>query len=142
ADVPLLAEHFLGVARAKYPTSRVSRFAPDAIDRLVAYRWPGNVRELAHLVERHVLLGTDAEIRAADLPAHVRTPAAPDLPSFDGPVVPMRDLQRRYARWAMEQLGGRRMRVAEALGIDKKTLSRWLAPAGDGDEPAGEEPQG
>jgi two-component system response regulator HydG len=42
-------------------------------------------------------------------------------------VLPIREVQRRYARWALDQLGGARMRVAQALGIDKKTLAKWLA---------------
>jgi two-component system response regulator HydG len=42
-------------------------------------------------------------------------------------ILPIREVQRRYARWALEQLGGARMRVAAALGIDKKTLAKWLA---------------
>jgi DNA-binding NtrC family response regulator len=32
------------------------RFAPEAMDWLVAYDWPGNVRELQNLMERAVLL--------------------------------------------------------------------------------------
>jgi hypothetical protein len=38
----------------------------------------------------------------------------------------MRELQRRYAAWAYEQLGARNMITAEKLGIDPKTLSRLL----------------
>ena len=47
--------------------------------------------------------------------------------AFHGPVIPMRDLQRRYASWALEQMGGRKMVTAEKLGIDDKTLARLLA---------------
>jgi two-component system, NtrC family, response regulator HydG len=57
---------------------------------------------------------------------------------FAPPVMPVRDLQRRYAAWALEQLGGHRTRTAERLGIDLKTLAKWLS---EGDAP-GERPSG
>jgi two-component system response regulator HydG len=49
---------------------------------------------------------------------------------FEGEIVPIRDLQRRYAVWAMTRLGGHKGRVAEKLGIDAKTLWKWLGEAG------------
>jgi two-component system response regulator HydG len=104
----------------------VEAFAPDAIELLLEYAWPGNVRELEHLVERVVVLGRSARVTAAELPLAVRTRAAnPTL--FSGPVLPIREVQRRYAAWAFQQLEGRRMVTAEKLGIDDKTLARWLA---------------
>jgi transcriptional regulator with PAS, ATPase and Fis domain len=36
-------------------------------------------------------------------------------------------MQRRYARWAFEQLDGHKSRTAEKLDVDVKTLNRWLA---------------
>jgi two-component system response regulator HydG len=42
-------------------------------------------------------------------------------------VLPIREVQRRYAAWAYQQLDGRRMATAEKLGIDDKTLAKWLA---------------
>jgi DNA-binding NtrC family response regulator len=39
----------------------------------------------------------------------------------------MREIQYRYAAWALEQLGGRKMLTAEKLGVDDKTLARLLA---------------
>ena len=52
-DVPLLVRHFLrGIADRK----RTVRFAPAAMNRLVAHDWPGNVRELRNVVERATIL--------------------------------------------------------------------------------------
>jgi two-component system response regulator HydG len=126
ADVPDLLAHFLAREKAKHPQSPVSAFAPDALALLLDYAWPGNVRELEHLVERVVVLGRSAQVTAADLPPALRAPtAAPS--SFSGPVLPIREVQRRYAAWAYQQLDGRRMATAEKLGIDDKTLAKWLA---------------
>jgi two-component system, NtrC family, response regulator HydG len=127
-DIPLLLEHFLREARARHPGSPALRIAPDVAARLVDYPWPGNVRELAHAVERMVLLARSAEIALADLPQAI-VAARAGSPGFGGAVVPVRELTRRYAVWALEQLGGHRTRTAERLGIDMKTLAKWLSEA-------------
>jgi two-component system response regulator HydG len=126
-DVPLLVERMLADAKAKHPRSVVERLAPDAMQKLMDHAWPGNVRELAHAIERVVLLGREAEARASDLPAGVTSGPPPEMPSvLEGGVLPIREVQRRYAAWALERLGGRKARTAEALGVDVKTLSKWL----------------
>ena len=126
-DIPPLAESFLAAARSRHGASVVERISPQAMALLLDYRWPGNVRELAHVIERVVLLGSRPEVTASDLPAVIReeTTATAGGPLGDE-IVPIRELQRRYAGWALERCGGHRGRTAERLGIDPKTLSKWL----------------
>ncbi len=134
-DVLVLAEHFLGEARERHPGSPVRRFSPGAARRLLDHDWPGNVRELQHLVERAVLLGRGEEVPVEDLPPGLGAGAPIAVPlAFRGAVIPIRELQRRYAAWALEQAGGHRGRTAERLGIDAKTLAKWLAPGDAADE--------
>jgi two-component system response regulator HydG len=140
-DVPPLVEQFVASARGRYPKAEVERFLPEALGRLLEYDWPGNVRELAHVVERTVLLCRTAEVGVGDLPPLAREPARSAAP-FGGagePVLPVRELQRRYAQWALGRCGGQRGRTAERLGIDPKTLAKWLDEAGHDDDTA-EEP--
>ncbi len=125
-DVPLLADHFLAESKARNADSRVERWSTDAMRALMDYAWPGNVRELAHVTERAVLLGRSPEIEPADLPRFSTSP--PRLPPiFDGAIVPIRDVERRYAAWALEQMAGNRTLTAERLGVDRKTLAKWLS---------------
>jgi two-component system response regulator HydG len=134
-DIPELLEHFLEDSRRRYPQSPVRGFSPEAIAHLRGHRWPGNVRELAHTVERVVLLAQGAEVRLDDLRDLVdaREPAA-GL-EFHGELIPLRELERRYAAWALAQTGGHRGKTAERLGVDPKTLRKWL---GDVDRDDGE----
>jgi len=132
-DIPLLVEGFLASARARHPGSAVERFSPDAMACLLDYGWPGNVRELAHLVERVVLLGNGPEVAASQLPAPVREGKGAAPWREAGDILPVREVQRRYAQWALGRCGGRRGPTAERLGIDPKTLAKWL---GDVEEPA------
>ncbi len=127
-DIPRLIEHFLTAARARYPRAQVERFSREAVQIMMEYAWPGNVRELKHLIERTVLLGRSPEVSAADVgPAIAARSSRSGEMSFGSEVLPIREMQRRYAVWALEQLDGRKMLTCEKLGIDSKTLARWLS---------------
>jgi two-component system response regulator HydG len=126
-DIPAFLAHFVAQARQRHRTSMATGFSREATARLFDYAWPGNVRELAHVVERCVLLADGPEVAEAELPAHIRVAAAAEPLPFRGEVLAMRELQRHYARWAFDQLGGHKTRTAERLGIDIKTLNRLLA---------------
>ncbi len=129
-DIPRLASHFLATFRAKHPGSPVERFDARALQALQEHAWPGNVRELEHAVERAVLLGRSREASVADLPRAVTSRAAePSRPSFGHTVVPLRDMLRRYVAWAYERNSGHKRATCDALGIDAKTLNRWLEGA-------------
>jgi len=125
-DIPPLVDHFFAEAIARHPTSVARCFSRAAMRRMLDHTWPGNVRELAHVVERGVLLASHEEISIADLGLETETSAASPM-LFGGEVVPMNEIQRRYARWALDRFGGHKTRTAERLDIDAKTLNRWLA---------------
>jgi two-component system response regulator HydG len=124
-DLPALIEHFFAVARAKHEGSPVRRMSKETTRALLAYDWPGNVRELAHVIERLVVLGASEEVAASELPPQLRAPTRAEGPAF-GELVPMREMQRRYAAHVLERMDGHRGRTAEKLGIDPKTLWRLL----------------
>jgi two-component system response regulator HydG len=126
-DIPALLGHFMAAARARHPQSPVRTFDQDALNALVTYAWPGNVRELAHTVERVVLLAPGPTIHRGDLPEAIGQGAGLIDLEFQGNVIPIRDVQRRYAAWALAQLGGHRGRTAHHLGVDGKTLAKWLS---------------
>jgi two-component system response regulator HydG len=126
-DIPLLIEHFFADARRRHPDSRVRAFSREALALLLDHPWPGNVRELAHVVERAVLLANGPEVAPADLPPQIRELPREQAADFAGVVMPIRELQRRYARWAFDRNSGHKARTAADLGVDVKTLNRWLA---------------
>ena len=126
-DIPELAAVFLAAARTRYLASPVTSVSREALARMLDYAWPGNVRELSHAIERAVLLGDSPEVRLADLPPSLRASSPLDLAAADRAILPIREVQRRYAAWALEKLGGRKARTAEELGVDVKTLTKWLS---------------
>jgi two-component system response regulator HydG len=127
ADIPLLAATFLERARAKHRRAVAATLGKEAVEVLQAYSWPGNVRELENTMERVALLGAAPEVTPADFPPSLtaRTVSATGA-SFSGPVVPLVEIERRYAAWALEQMDGRKLATAEKLDVDRKTLAKLL----------------
>ncbi len=130
-DIPELIEHFLAEAQTRYADSPVRGLSRAALDRLLAHPWPGNVRELAHTIERLVLLGQGATIEVGDLP-RIFSERTDTRPVFDE-ILSMREMQRRYAAWVLEQVDGIRSHAARRLGIDVKTLGRLLGQSESGE---------
>ena len=52
---------------------------------------------------------------------------------FRGAILPLKELERRYAFWALAQTGGHRSMTAEKLGVDRKTLRKWLGEVDRGE---------
>ena len=123
ADIPLLIGTFLEEACVRAGARKV--LSATALDALMRYGWPGNVRELHNTVERLVVSTRGSLIESADLPdtsSHTTTTAAADHPFADLPTLD--ELERRYLKHALTAVGGNRTRVAEILGIDRRTLYR------------------
>ncbi|MFZ0612875.1 MAG: sigma 54-interacting transcriptional regulator [Desulfobacterales bacterium] len=66
-DIPLLAEHFLGLIK-KRGNRRLQRASPANLNRLQEYDWPGNVRELQNVIERAVITAQGGKL--AFIPPH------------------------------------------------------------------------
>jgi DNA-binding NtrC family response regulator len=124
ADIPLLAHDFMQ-RYAGAAGKTLEGFAPETLDLLSGYRWPGNVRELEHAIERAVALARSAVLLPEDLPPEIRTETAkhPELPSHR---MTLDEVRRWYVATVLEETGGNKVRAAEILGIDRRTLYRIL----------------
>jgi len=109
-----LAAHFRERFSARFG-KRVTGFAPEAEQALLAYAWPGNVRELQNVVERAVILARERiGVEHLGLDA-----ACGDEPQAGGL---LRDVERAAIERVLRDVGGNRRRAAEALGISLRTL--------------------
>jgi DNA-binding NtrC family response regulator len=128
-DVPLLVDHFL----ARYDRGRRRKgFAPDALRLLQGYRWPLNVRELQQVVERSVCLVDHDVIEAADLPEHVRSPAAAaGADPAPGPLrLAVEQAERSAILRALEHTRGNKRKAIELLKVSPETFYRRLEEYG------------
>ncbi len=123
-DIPLLAQHFLG----KYAGAggrRVTGFAQETLALLSSYGWPGNVRELEHTIERAVALASSEVLFPADLPSEVGV-VRREPPRLPAARMTLDEVKRWYVAKVLEEVEGNKLRAAEILGIDRRTLYRIL----------------
>lgn len=110
-DIPLLFRHFVLVTCARYGRD-VPDIPAEMLARLVARDWPGNVRELAAAAERFVLFGEDAAAAAADEGANGRRTLREKVDAFEKSLIAQE----------LERTRGNVVKVAERLGVPRKTL--------------------
>jgi transcriptional regulator with PAS, ATPase and Fis domain len=124
-DLPLLIDSLL----SRLSPQRPFHLSPETLDCLRRYAFPGNVRELRNLLERATLLADDEIILPEHLPDAVcRTQPRPEPGSIvaDGAILPLEEVERRYLAQVASRFPADRERLAEKLGISKRTLFRKL----------------
>jgi DNA-binding NtrC family response regulator len=130
-DIPALVAH--AVARGGGPPRPCGY---SLMLRLLCHAWPGNVRELEAVVERlvveqpgagsldlpdwlpEVLGPSSGDTRAEEIPPEASRAARPTCPEPD-------ELRR-----LLVDSGGNVRALAEALGVSRNSLYRWLRAAG------------
>ena len=106
-----------------------ARLSEQARGRLTTYPFPGNVRELRNVLERALVLESGPELTHTLLQAP-REPAEGSAPpgSFvvAGEPRPLEEIEKRYVRHVLGQLGGRRVEAARVLGLSYPTFLKRL----------------
>ena len=119
-DVFILAKALL----SKYAdelNSPVKGFSPQALAAIKKYSFPGNIRQLQNRIKKALVLCDRTLLNAEDL----------DLgPEAQAPIVPLEkakeDFQRRYVLEVLERNNGNRTQTARDLGVDPRTIFRYL----------------
>ena len=128
-DIPLLVQHFLNKYGGKGAAPII---APETMAVLCAYDWPGNVRQLENVIHRAVAVSPSATLFPDDLPPQIRSGRVPSEQDKN-PVMNLRQLKKQHVLEVLEKAGGNKLRAAQILGIDRRTLYRILERA-DGAE--------
>ncbi len=123
-DIVPLAQGLLPQVAREQGRREVPRLSADALKRLERYHFPGNVRELRNILERALALETETEITLDWLVTPV--PGALRGGFVSSEVETLDALERRYARWALEQMGGKKLETAKALGISHPTFAKLV----------------
>ncbi|MFV8570366.1 sigma-54-dependent transcriptional regulator [Marinobacter sp. SBS5] len=131
-DVELLAMHFLKEACLRHGRG-FTKFSEVTLRVMRDYPFPGNVRELSSAIERAVTFCGGDTIQPEHLPERIRKRQGafqinaidpegtniPEWPTLDA-------LQQNYVRQVMTAVEGNKRRAAQILGINRRTLYRWL----------------
>ena len=128
-DLELLARHLL----KKHAGDSPPKISEEAIEILSRYEWAGNVRELENAVEYAIAVCSGDVIAAGDLPERITANAAVAAKQFSPAPISLADdrptieeLTRRYVGIVLAENAGNKTRAAEILGINRRTLYRYL----------------
>lgn len=126
----LLAKYLLNKYAEEFG-SKVKGFTPNAIIAMKKYDWPGNVRQVENRIKKAIVL-CDKTLIGPD-----------DLDLFPEAMAPIQTLtqareefQRRYILEVLERNNGNRTKTARDLGVDPRTIFRYLEREPDAPEPA------
>jgi transcriptional regulator with PAS, ATPase and Fis domain len=119
-DVLIIAKALL----SKYADelhSQVQGFTPQALAAIKKNAWPGNIRQLENRIKKALVLCDKKLLDVDDL----------DLGSAsEAPILPLEkakeDFQRRYVLEVLERNNGNRTQTARDLGVDPRTIFRYL----------------
>jgi len=139
-NLEVLAAVFVQQAAQRHKR-RVSGIAPAAMALLRAYQFPGNVRELKNLLEHAVIMSSEGEIQADDLPAalHAKGPAAAPAPApapaKRASLRAMREswlapLERQYLHDLLGACAGNVREASRRAGVTAATFYRLMARRG------------
>jgi transcriptional regulator with GAF, ATPase, and Fis domain len=130
-DVLLLAKFFL----QKYAPElnpKVKGFTPNALVAMRKYDWPGNVRQLENRIKKAIVLCEKTLLGPEDLDLY---------PEALQPIMTLaqarEEFQRRYILEVLERNNGNRTKTARDLGVDPRTIFRYLEGMPDAPEPSG-----
>ena len=126
-DVLLLSKYFLKRFTEEMGV-RTKTFSEGAALAMQMHQWPGNIRELENRIKKALIFCESAEINVDDLEL---------APLQAGKIEPLVDAKEAFAasyvRKILDINGGNRTQTARDLGVDVRTIYRYLERARDGD---------
>lgn len=132
-DIPILAEHFLGLACEAHDRPG-KRLKPGAMQVLEAYRYPGNVRELRNLVERLVILTPEEIVSEEQARALLPGEAAEASAGYFRAETSLREMletaERDLIRRALALREGHVTKTAADLGLERSHLYKKMRALG------------
>jgi DNA-binding NtrC family response regulator len=134
-DIPLLLDHFFKKF-AENMDRPVPLFAPEVKSLLLDYSYQGNVRELINIVERLVVLCSNGQITAHDLPQEMREEtvrtqgSAKLLKELPDGGIPLRELEKELILKTLKMTSWNKAAAARMLGMTRRLLYLRLAEYG------------
>ena len=120
-DILLLSSYFADRFSRKLGRPRPEFSAP-ALEAFKNYYWPGNVRELENVIQRILVLNENEIIELADVPEFLyMNPGRTQEPGRT-----LAQIEAEHILHTMLAHDGNKTKVAQILGIDRKTLREKL----------------
>jgi len=130
-DILIIAKALLS-KHAEELGSHVQGFTPPALAALRKYPWPGNIRQLENRIKKGLVLCDKSLLAPEDL----------DLGKEEAnSILPLEkakeEFQRKYVLEVLERNNGNRTQTARDLGVDPRTIFRYLEREANPPPPGG-----
>jgi transcriptional regulator with GAF, ATPase, and Fis domain len=130
-DVLIIAKALLS-KHAEELASQVQGFTPQALAAIKKSPWPGNIRQLENRIKKGLVLCDRTLLAPEDL----------DLgKDEDSAILPLEkakeEFQRKYVLEVLERNNGNRTQTARDLGVDPRTIFRYLEREANPPPPGG-----
>lgn len=126
SDIPLLANHFLGIFSEKM-NKKIQTIDAACWSILRAHPWKGNIRELKNIIERAVILAEGTTIQPSDLPVELQ-----NRPNLSGAIsaFDLASVEKLHIQRVLNHTGGNKTETARLLNIGLTTLYRKIEEYG------------
>jgi transcriptional regulator with GAF, ATPase, and Fis domain len=130
-DVLIIAKALLS-KHAEELATHVQGFTPQTLAAIKKHAWPGNIRQLENRIKKALVLCDKALLSPDDL----------DLgQEAESPILPLEkakeEFQRKYVLEVLERNNGNRTQTARDLGVDPRTIFRYLEREANPPPPGG-----
>jgi two-component system response regulator HydG len=122
-DIPLLSSFFLKEYCVR--ENKSLEISPDVMELFNLYPWPGNIRQLKNIIERSAVLVKGRVISVRELSDEIRQFAV-GRKGAKSVVKPLREMEMAAIRSALLECKDNKSKVAEMLGISRKTLYKKM----------------
>jgi transcriptional regulator with GAF, ATPase, and Fis domain len=130
-DVLIIARALLS-QHAEELNPRVQGMTPQALAAIKKSPWPGNIRQLENRIKKALVLCDKTLITPEDLDL------GPDAESLILPLEKAKEeFQRKYVLEILERNNGNRTQTARDLGVDPRTIFRYLEREANPPPPGG-----
>jgi transcriptional regulator with GAF, ATPase, and Fis domain len=130
-DVLIIAKALLSKHTAEL-NSRVHGMTPQALAGIKKSPWPGNIRQLENRIKKALVLCEKSLLGPEDLDLGAEA---------ESPILPLEkakeDFQRKYVLDVLERNNGNRTQTARDLGVDPRTIFRYLEREANPPPPGG-----
>ena len=123
-DVPLLAQHFLGVYAKKY-AKEIHKISDSALSRMSVYNWPGNIRELQHAIERAIIMSSSSILQPEDFMFNMNK-GETESDNLTIEQYNLDEVEKILIRKVLKKYNGNITQAAKELGITRSSLYRRL----------------
>ena len=124
-DIPLLVQHFIEGFNREFK-KKVRGVTPSLMTRLQEYEWPGNIRELKNTIERAMILSTQDQLGAEDLPLDLIDETSTDgggsVLKLTRKGIRLETLEKDLVRQALQLTNGNQTRAGRLLGLNRDQI--------------------